>query len=125
MLDVVVPRVEALCSTTSLVNDQDILTLLRSKDLLEEMQTSHGIQICSLGTCSSATSSVTTTPELEPETTNQFKIRPFHWNRRVASWCRSLLWGHVFVMGRAPLGIWQGTAIQLFQVKSSTLSESN
>ncbi|RKP23255.1 high-temperature-induced dauer-formation protein-domain-containing protein, partial [Syncephalis pseudoplumigaleata] len=78
MLDVVVPRVEALCSSGHLTSDHEILA-----------EKAH------------------------------LRRRPFQWNDRVAYWCRSLLWGHVYTMYRAPLGLWQGTAIQLFQVKSS------
>jgi hypothetical protein len=114
MLDVVVPRVETLCSSGHLTSDHEILILLRSNELLKEV---HPSQV-------EDTKNGNEEDKLEIEKT-RLRMRPFQWNDRVAYWCRSLLWGHVYTMYRAPLGLWQGTAIQLFQVKSSTSNNSS
>ncbi|KAI9595225.1 high-temperature-induced dauer-formation protein-domain-containing protein [Syncephalis fuscata] len=120
MLDVVVPQVEALCSNGRLTSDQEILVLLRSSDLLEAVYPRQEVP--------SNGDSDEEQREREDDTNTektQLPTRPFQWNNRVAHWCRSLLWGHVYTMYRAPIGLWQGTTVQLFQVKSAMTSPSS
>ncbi|RKP06028.1 hypothetical protein THASP1DRAFT_25569, partial [Thamnocephalis sphaerospora] len=120
VLDVVVPQVEALCASSSLASDQEVLTLLRSDELIQALPLP---QVAPRGSDDSEAENNEGHDAVALVRPRRLSMsapaqRPFKWSPSVSVWFRSLLWGHVYVIGRAPLGIWNGTAIQLFQVKS-------
>ncbi|KAG5462194.1 MAG: high-temperature-induced dauer-formation protein-domain-containing protein [Olpidium bornovanus] len=45
--------------------------------------------------------------------------RKFAWNHPVRAWLTSYLWGVIFVGNRLPFGMWNGTRIALFAVKTT------
>ncbi|KAL1925499.1 uncharacterized protein VTP21DRAFT_382 [Calcarisporiella thermophila] len=50
--------------------------------------------------------------------THPIELHAFRWSEGLVTWSRSTLWGQVYVAGRNPLGVWNGTNVRLFHVKA-------
>ncbi|KAJ1971215.1 hypothetical protein H4R35_005397 [Dimargaris xerosporica] len=93
VLNATVPFVDEHLAANALQSDTQMLAFLRSTEFQERLPTLNATQ----------------TPIV---------IRHMRWSRPLSAWYVGLLWSQIYVSGLSPLGLWNGTAIQLFQVKS-------
>lgn len=91
-----VPQVQSLCTTQSLVSDAQVLEFLRTVTLV-------GIL-----------------PPPPP-----IFIRKFRWGEALAIWFRSMLWGQAYVSSITEYCPWNGTLVKLFQIKQQTVESSS
>jgi hypothetical protein len=91
VLDLVTPKIETLCAANPLTTDQQVLRYLSSDQVFQAL------------------------PSM-PDTEKTPRGKRFHVSTAVRSWLNSVLWSHIYVTGREPLGIWNSTAVRLFQV---------
>ncbi|KAJ1654253.1 hypothetical protein IWQ61_005782 [Dispira simplex] len=94
LLNATVPYVQEQLEATPLQSDTQVLVLLRSDGLAKRLPVS-----LSGG---------------DPP----IMVRHLRWSNPLSAWYTGLLWSQVYVAGTAPLGLWNGTHIKLFQVKT-------
>ncbi|CAG8556077.1 1200_t:CDS:10 [Paraglomus brasilianum] len=90
-----VPKVQQYCLTKSLISDYEVLDFLRKITLV-------GIL-----------------PPPQPIYT-----RRFQWSEASVVWFSSVLWGQVYIAANSHLGVYNGTHVNLFSVKSDVKEES-
>ncbi|RKP38976.1 high-temperature-induced dauer-formation protein-domain-containing protein [Dimargaris cristalligena] len=98
LLDATVPYVQDHLAQNPLQSDTQVLVLLRSNEFHQRLPR-----------------------DLDAATNGAappIAIRHLRWSKPLSAWYRGLLWSQIYVAGTAPLGLWNGTNIQLFQVKS-------
>ncbi|KAI9477817.1 MAG: high-temperature-induced dauer-formation protein-domain-containing protein [Benjaminiella poitrasii] len=88
MLKQLVPSVEEKCSTTQVVELEDLMKFIQSVELTEL-----------------------------PEEGKSIFIRKFQWGEALVIWFRSMMWGQTYVSSMHDCGAWNGTSIKLFQIK--------
>ncbi|KAJ1984078.1 hypothetical protein H4R34_000883 [Dimargaris verticillata] len=93
VLTATVPFVDEYLEVNALQSDTQMLAFLRSTEFQERL------------------------PALD-NTQTPIVIRHMRWSKPLSAWYVGLLWSQIYVSGLSPLGLWNGTAIQLFQVKS-------
>ncbi|KAF0344411.1 ubp5 interacting protein ftp10 [Gigaspora margarita] len=91
LLRELVPKVKSMCASQSITTDQKVLDFLRTTSLV-------GI--------------------LSPP--QPIFIRKFQWSEASVVWFASMLWAQVYLASSSHLGIFNGTNVKLFLVKSST-----
>ncbi|CAG8738664.1 13751_t:CDS:10, partial [Cetraspora pellucida] len=91
LLRELVPKVKSMCASQSITTDQGVLEFLRTTSLV-------GI--------------------LSPP--QSLFIRKFQWSEASVVWFASVLWAQVYLASSSYLGIFNGTNVKLFLVKSST-----
>ncbi|KAJ1917297.1 hypothetical protein IWQ60_007816 [Tieghemiomyces parasiticus] len=102
LLDATVPYVEEQLASNPLQSDAQVLVILRSQAFRQRIPN-----------LSADPETGATAPEAPP-----IAVRHLRWSNPLSAWYRGLLWSRIYVAGTAPLGLWNGTAIQLFQVRS-------
>ncbi|CAG8581716.1 6258_t:CDS:10 [Paraglomus occultum] len=95
LLTDLVPKVQQYCLTKSLISDYEVLDFLRKITLV-------GIL-----------------PPPQPIYT-----RRFQWTEASVVWFSSVLWGQVYIAANSYLGVYNGTYVSLFSVKSDVKEES-
>ncbi|KAL1922360.1 uncharacterized protein VTP21DRAFT_9899 [Calcarisporiella thermophila] len=92
LIEHLLPRISDLCAART-VSDQEVLDFIRQTTLVGLL------------------------PPPRP-----VHSRKFQWNDALTVWFRSMLWSKVYVASMDNLGIWNGTAVRLFTIK--TVEES-
>lgn len=93
MLELIHPKIDLLYAANPLTTDQQVLRYLQSEELAPLI----------------ANITIITSPPVG-----------FEWSSNARLWLRGLIWGQCYVAGRERYGVWNGTQVKLFQIKSNT-----